>query len=190
MEKQLAVNNLTSFEDIFRRYYPSLLAFVERHVGDREVAKDFVQDVFFKLYESRADFPSDASLKSWLYTTSRNVALDYLRHLKVVDEHQILMAESMMYAAEVDEVLNEELVRKINAAIDSLPAQCRLIIRMNIIDGRKYTEIADELGISINTIKTQISRGYRKLRELLSEDFNHWVLFYYCLYAREKSLPF
>ena len=178
MGKQQFLNNLTYFENIFRKYYPSLLAFVERHVGDRDVAKDFVQDVFFKLYESGVDFPSDTSLKSWLYTTSRNVALDYLRHLKVIDEHQLLMAESMMYAAEVDETLNEELVHKINEAINSLPAQCQQIIRMSIIDGKKYTENSEELGISINTIKTQISRGYRKLRELLVADFNSLMLYY------------
>lgn len=168
-----------SFEEIFRKYYPVLLSFVERHVGDRDLAKDFVQDVFFKLYESKGDFPTDASLKSWLYTTSRNAALDYLRHLKVRDDHQLLMAESMMYAADVDEEISEELARKINEAINSLPAQCRQIVRMNIIDGRKYTEISTELGISVNTIKTQISRGYRKLRELLSADFNSLVLFYF-----------
>ena len=62
MGKQQFLNNLTYFENIFRKYYPSLLAFVERHVGDRDVAKDFVQDVFFKLYESGVDFPSDTSL--------------------------------------------------------------------------------------------------------------------------------
>ena len=84
----------------------------------------------------------------------------------------------MMYAAEVDETLNEELVHKINEAINSLPAQCQQIIRMSIMDGKKYTEISEELGISINTIKTQISRGYRKLRELLVADFNSLMLYY------------
>lgn len=182
MEKQLSLDHLTDFEEIFRKYYPSLLAFVERHVGDREVARDFVQDVFFRLYESGGVFLSDVSLKSWLFTTSRNLALDYLRHLKVVDDHRILLAESMMYAVEVDEEVNEELARKINEAIDTLPLQCRLIIRMNIMEGRKYTEISAALGISVNTVKTQIFRGYKKLRELLSAPLNPLVLFCFHLY--------
>ena len=187
MRKQGVPDNLTYFEEIFRKYYPALLAFVERHVGDRDVAKDFVQDVFFKLYETGVDFTSETSLKSWLYTTSRNAALDYLRHLKVVDEHQVLMAESMIYAADVDEILNEELARKINVAINSLPAQCQQIVRMNIIEGRKYTEIAEELGISINTVKTQISRGYKKLREELAEYGNNLVLFF-CWWHGKNTL--
>ncbi|MDE6450968.1 MAG: RNA polymerase sigma-70 factor [Odoribacter sp.] len=178
MGKQLAFDYMIRFEEVFRKYYPSLLAFVTRHVGDRETAKDFVQDVFFKLYESKVFFPSESSLKSWLFMTSRNAALDYLRHLKVVDQHQILMAESMIYAHEVDEKLDETLVRKIQKAVDSLPAQCRQIVRMNIIDGRKYTEISEELGISINTVRTQISRGYRRLRTLLSGDTDALLLLF------------
>lgn len=186
MGKQQFLNNLTYFENTFRKYYPSLLAFVERHVGDRDVAKDLVQDVFLKLYKSYPYFSSEVNIKSWLYTSSRNAALDYLRHLKVRDNNKLLMAESMMFAADVDEVISEELTRKIHEAIDSLPLQCCQIVRMHIIDGKKYTEISAELGISINTIKTQIFRGYKKLRELLADDLNALVLFYFHIVRKEN----
>ena len=96
------------------------------------------------------------------------------------------MAEAMMYAADVDEVISEELTRKIHEAIDSLPLQCCQIVRMHIIDGKKYTEISAELGISINTIKTQIFRGYKKLRELLADDLNALVLFYFHIVRKEN----
>ena len=109
------------FEKVFKQYYPLLVAFIERHVGDVTLA----QDVFFKLYESKSAFTTDASLKSWLYTTSRNIAIDYLRHLKVEDNYQILAAEALMYAGEADEEINETLVRKINEALNTLPEQCR-----------------------------------------------------------------
>lgn len=57
---------------------------------------------------------------------------------------------------------------------------------MHIIDGKKYTEISAELGISINTIKTQIFRGYKKLRELLADDLNALVLFYFHIVRKEN----
>jgi RNA polymerase sigma factor (sigma-70 family) len=152
----------------------------------RELAKDLVQDVFLKLYKSYPYFSSEVNIKSWLYTSSRNAALDYLRHLKVRDNNKLLMAEAMMYAADVDEVISEELTRKIHEAIDSLPLQCCQIVRMHIIDGKKYTEISVELGISINTIKTQIFRGYKKLRELLADDLNALVLFYFHIVRKEN----
>ncbi len=178
MRKHCLLQEDVSFEDIFRRYYPHLLAFVERQVGDRDLAKDFVQDVFFKLYESGLCFPSEPSLKSWLYKASRNAALDYLRHLKVRDDNQLLMAEAMMYSGEIDESISEELAQRVNEAINSLPPQCSQIVRMNIIEGKKYSEISAELGISVNTIKTQIFRGYKKLRESLSDDMGHLVLLF------------
>ncbi len=167
------------FEDTFKKYYPLLVGFIERHVGDIALAQDLAQDVFFKLYESSSDFPTDSCLKSWLYTTSRNISIDYLRHLKVRDNYRLLEAEALMYTAEIDEEINETLAKKINEAFNALPEQCRTIVKMNIIEGYKYTEIADILGISVNTIRTQISRGYKKLRELLSEDFRNLVLLYF-----------
>lgn len=189
MIKGTALYKDNSFEEVFRRYYPVLLPFVERHVGDRELAKDLVQDVFFKLYENLPDFSSEGSIKSWLYTSSRNAALDYLRHLKVRDNNKLLMAEAMMYAADVDEMISEELAQKINEVINSLPAQCCQIVRMHIIDGKKYTEISAELELSMNTVKTQIFRGYKKLRELLSDDFNALVLFYFHFHILKKGNP-
>ncbi len=170
------------FEEAFRQYYPRLVAFIERHVGDTAQAQDLAQDVFFKLYESSSDFPNTSSLKSWLYTTSRNIAIDYLRHLKVEDNYQLLTAEALMYTTDIDEGINETLVKKINEALNALPEQCRQIVKMNITDGYKYSEIAEILGISVNTVRTQISRGYKKLRELLSEDFKALVLIYFQLH--------
>lgn len=178
------------FEEIFRKYYPGLLLFVERHLGERELAKDIVQDVFYRLYESVDHLPEDFNIKSWLYRVSRNAAIDYIRHLKVIDNNEVLMAESMMYAAEVDEGINEEITVRINEAIDSLPEQCRQIIRMSVIEGKKYTVIAEELDISINTVRTQISRAYKKLREQLSSYWDGLILFFYLNNKENQSISF
>ena len=179
MAKSQSLHNTAYFEEIFRKYYPGLLLFVERHLGERELAKDIVQDVFYRLYESADQFPEDFNIKSWLYRVSRNAAIDYIRHLKVVDNNEVLMAESMMYATEVDEEISEEITVRINEAIDNLPEQCRIIVRMSVIEGKKYTDIAEELDISINTVRTQISRAYKKLREQLSSYWDGLILFFY-----------
>lgn len=178
-------NDKKSFELIFTKYYSSLLLFVERHTGDRDLAKDIVQDIFLKLYEISENIPEDFNVKSWLYKVARNAAIDYLRHLKVVDNNELLMAESMMYAGEVDEAINEELASKISQAINALPEQCRQIVYMNVMEGKKYTEIAERLNISINTVRTQISRGYRKLREQLSKDLASLILLF--CFCRKKN---
>lgn len=167
------------YEIIFKKYYPKLLVFVNRHVGDQDVAQDIVQDIFFKLFESSRSLPDNFNLKSWLYKVARNAALDYLRHLQVIDRHKFLMADAMIVAEDVDENVDEEIYDRVNQAVESLPEQCRLIIKLNVIEGKKYLEISEELGISINTIRTQVSRGYKKLRDILSNERDTLILVIY-----------
>ena len=151
------------YEIVFKKYYQPLVVFVVRHVGDEDVAKDIVQDIFFKLFESSRSLPDNFQLKSWFYKVARNAAVDYLRHLHVPD---------------MDEEIDEQVYDKVNLAIESLPEQCRLIIKLNVLEGKKYQEIAEELGITINTIRTQVSRGYKKLREILAEEMDTSILIY------------
>ncbi|WP_286137588.1 RNA polymerase sigma factor [Gabonibacter massiliensis] len=159
-----------AYEIVFKMYYKVLVLFVERHIGDRNTAKDLVQDIFLKLYENSSSFPNDFNLKSWLYCLARNAAIDYLRHLKVMDRNKFLMAEAMLYAADIDKCVDERLYAKIQSAIETLPDQCKRIVLMSVVEGKKYWEISNELGITMNTVRTQIARGYKKLREQLSND--------------------
>lgn len=175
----LRKRNSKVYEVVFKKYYPSLLTFVNRHIGDQDVAQDIVQDIFFKLFESSRSLPDNFNLKSWLYKVARNAALDYLRHLQVIDRHKFLMADAMIITEEVDENIDEEIYDRINQAVESLPEQCRLIIKLNVIEGKKYLEISEELGISINTIRTQVSRGYKKLRDILSNERDTLILVIY-----------
>lgn len=166
------------YEIVFKKYYQPLVMFVFRHVGNEDVAKDIVQDIFFKLFESSRSLPDNFLLKSWFYKVARNAAVDYLRHLQVEDKHKLLMAEAMMSVPDMDERIDEQVCNKVNLAMESLPEQCRLIIRLNVLEGKKYQEIAEELGITINTIRTQVSRGYKKLREILSNEDNFLTLLF------------
>ena len=166
------------YEVVFKKYYPLLVVFVARHIGDEDVAKDIVQDIFFKLFERGHSLPDNFQLKSWFYRVARNAAVDYLRHLQVEDKYKFLMAEGMIHIPDIDEEIDEQVYAKVNLAIESLPKQCRLIIKLNVLEGKKYQEIAEELGITINTIRTQVSRGYKKLREILAEEVGTSVLIY------------
>ena len=167
-----------TYEVVFKKYYQPLVMFVMRHVGNEDVAKDVVQDIFFKLFESSHSLPDNFQLKSWFYRVARNAAVDYLRHLQVEDKYKFLMAEAMISIPDIDEEIDEQVYAKVNLAIESLPEQCRLIIKLNVLEGKKYQEIAEELGITINTIRTQVSRGYKKLRDILSEEVDSSVLFF------------
>ena len=173
-----------TYEVVFKKYYQPLVMFVMRHVGNEDVAKDIVQDIFFKLFEGSRSLPDDFLLKSWFYRVARNSAVDYLRHLQVEDKYKFLMAEAMISISDIDEEIDEQVYAKVNLAIESLPEQCRLIIKLNVLEGKKYQEIAEELGITVNTIRTQVSRGYKKLRDILSGVVDSSVLFFIFLKNR------
>lgn len=172
------------YEIVFKKYYQPLVIFVMRHVGDEDVAKDIVQDIFFKLFENSRSLPDNFRLKSWFYKVARNTAVDYLRHLQVEDRYKFLMAEAIVNIPDMDEEIDEDVYNKVNLAIESLPEQCKLIIKLNVLEGKKYLEIAEELGITINTIRTQVSRGYKKLREILAEEVDMSILVY--MFLRNK----
>ena len=173
-----------TYEVVFKKYYQPLVMFVMRHVGNEDVAKDIVQDIFFKLFEGSRSLPDDFLLKSWFYRVARNASVDYLRHLQVEDKYKFLMAEAMISISDIDEEIDEQVYAKVNLAIESLPEQCRLIIKLNVLEGKKYQEIAEELGITVNTIRTQVSRGYKKLRDILSGVVDSSVLFFIFLKNR------
>ncbi len=172
------------YEIVFKKYYQSLVMFIVRHIGDEDVAKDIVQDIFFKLFENSRALPDNFRLKSWFYKVARNAAVDYLRHLQVEDRYKFLMAEALVTISDMDEEIDEEVYNKVNLAIESLPEQCKLIIKLNVLEGKKYLEIAEELGITINTIRTQVSRGYKKLREILAEEVDMSILVYMFLKSK------
>ena len=164
-------------EHIYHLYYPELVRFVERYIPDKGVAHDFVSDAFLRLWEEYEDETKkfdQTHVRAWLYKVIHNAVVNYLRDLKIQDKHHVLLAEAMLLAEPEDPAENDDseahIIKQVNDAIDQLPPQCRKIVRSISLEGKKYQEVADELGISINSVRTQILRGFKKLREILSSD--------------------
>lgn len=76
-----------------------------------------------------------------VYRVARNAAVDYLRHLQVEDKYKFLMAEAMISIPDIDEEIDEQVYAKVNLAIESLPEQCRLIIKLNVLEGRNIRRL-------------------------------------------------
>jgi RNA polymerase sigma-70 factor len=162
------LNNET-FEDLFRSYFQDLMKFVCSYVNDEEVAKDIVHDVFFALLKNKKHLDASYSMKSYLFTLSRNYALNYLKHLRVVAMNEREVTESLENAGEELEGY-EERVSRLNEKMAELPEKQREVLVKCFVDGRKYKDVADEMEISVNSLKTHISRGLKFLRDELRED--------------------
>src|SRR4029077_16047444 len=120
---------------------------------------------FFKLWDRWNDFHDQVSAKNFLYTTVRNAGLNVVRHgsvkKKFLDQQHKETADEPNI---LQEIIRAEVIGEIYRAIEQLPAGCRVIFTMGYIDGLKNAEIADQLGISINTVKTQKARALQLLR--------------------------
>lgn len=154
---------LTTIEDLFRLNYRPLCMFALHYLQDADLVEDVVQECFTVLWEKLEQGADVANRRAYLYMSVRNRCLDYLRRkglptesLKPYDTYGIIDDDD----AEERSVMEAKLW----TAIDSLPEKCRQVFLMSKRDGLKYEEIAEELGLSVNTVRNQISKALNVLK--------------------------
>lgn len=167
----------TSFKQLYLQYYAPAKRFATLYVKRSDVAEDIVQDVFLKIYElqkntSQCNFPM-----AYIMTSVKHGCISFLRGELLLTQFEGTYSEVersemqwMCHQLETWDLttsLNEDAFSEIYKAIDALPTQCREIFIRSKIEGKKHAEIAQELNISINTIESQMSIAYRKLRKSL-----------------------
>jgi RNA polymerase sigma-70 factor (ECF subfamily) len=171
--QQLAKGNKAVFKQLFDEYYYPLYGFTKKFVDDKDVCKDIVQDAFVGFWERREELLSSEAIKSYLYSTVRNLSLNYLRRedMKKRNESNLLALSSDWYFQ--DSLLKEEVHSQIYEEIEKLSPRSREIILL-AMNGVSNEDIASQLDISVNTVKTHKLRGYNVLRERLKGI--HWLL--------------
>ncbi|MBR6352330.1 MAG: RNA polymerase sigma-70 factor [Firmicutes bacterium] len=168
---------MKDFDSFYVTWYSRAKNFAREYIRDEAEAENIVQDVFLKLYQRKEMLDSDYSPVSYLFVSVKNGCLNYLRHklvkevaLSKLDEEERLDGR-IRYAAlrQMDVSFGDvkEVERVLGEAIDSLPEKCRKIFYMSRFDGIKQKDIAAILGISVNTVESQMAIAYRKLKEYL-----------------------
>jgi RNA polymerase sigma-70 factor (ECF subfamily) len=156
-----------NFEKIFKAYFPALMAFSRKILGSEDDAREVVQQVFINLWERRHEIDLSTSLKSYLFTAVNNRSLNVIRDRKKFSPEEVPEgAEAWDVSAELESL---ELEERIRGAIAALPERCRVIFELNRFEGLSYSEIANELDISIKTVENQMSKALKILREQLSK---------------------
>ena len=152
-----------AFEELFDLHYGNLVGFVYGYVRDEEVAKDIVHDTFLTFWNL------SYSAKSYLFTLAQNYALNYLRHLRVVEVNEREVTELLESAA--DELAEyDERFARVEEKLALLPDKQREVFLKCVVEEKKYQEVADELEESINTIKKHMSRALKFLRDELQDE--------------------
>ena len=169
--RRIRNGNKRAFEQLFRHYGQALVHFAHNYVHDLSIAENLVQDVFVTVWEKRATLNPDRSIKSYLYTATKNRALKHLRHEKVKRKsREKIDLYSVTPSTPEDLLSHDETAASIGRAIETLPEKCRLIFKMNRFDHLTYAEIAEILELSIKTVETQMGRALHALRHALFED--------------------
>ena len=157
-------HNNYSFDDLFRYNYRPLCLYALHYLQNADLAEDVVQESYASLWEKLQEGTPILNRKSYLYTMVRNRCLDHLRKkglptesLKPYDTYGIIDDDDAQERSQTE--------ARLWTAIDSLPEKCREVFILSKRDGLKYEEIAEELGLSVNTVRNQISKALKVLKE-------------------------
>jgi len=167
----LKKGNKEIFEEIYKTYYSPLCLFCMRYVDDMEDSREIVQGLFLKIWIKRKELKISNSIKSYLYSSVQNYALNYInknkikrRYIHHKENHQFQHSENGHQKLET-----EELRVLIKSAILKLPKKRREIFELSRFENLKYSQIAEHLTISVKTVETQMSKSLSYLRHVLKE---------------------
>lgn len=158
------------FEQNFKLLYLPLGMYALRFVRDVSVSEDLVQDAFMKAWVYIGNGGEIDNFQAFMYRTVRNVCLTWLR------QQRETLDEGFIPEVGEEEIDTSFRDAKIWRAIDELPEKCRQIFLMSKQDGMSNEEIATELGISIKTVKNQMTKALSRLRESLSTNHKPFFL--------------
>jgi RNA polymerase sigma-70 factor (ECF subfamily) len=171
--ERVRVGDLEAFEALFRTTHAPLLAFGTRYVGDAARAEELVQDVFFTLWERRAEWIVTGSVPAYLFAAVRSRALNLRRRDAVEQRWADDEAHEPVRALHpppprADTMLETTEARaRLEAAMAALPPRLAQVMVMRWYGGLSYAEIANTLGISVKGVENQLGRGLKALRAAL-----------------------
>jgi RNA polymerase sigma factor (sigma-70 family) len=165
VEKCIKGNSLAQ-KELFQKYYALMMGICLRYAANRYEAKEILQDGYIKIFNSLPDFKFEGSLEGWLRRIMVNTAIDRYRK-RISEPVTIEISENVQYREEyVMEKLDREDLLK---AIQQLPFGYRTVFNMFVLEGFSHKDIAEKLGITEGTSKSQLAKAKETLKEILKK---------------------
>jgi RNA polymerase sigma-70 factor (ECF subfamily) len=179
--EEIKAGNMLAFDKLYRKYSSRLHKFSYSMLKSTEDAENIIQDVFLNLWLNRENVEKSSSVKYYIFTTAYNSAISVIRkklkdstYIEYVKTLQDLMQEPVDLQIEY-----KELDEQLNRIIDALPQRQKEVYMLSRVEGLKYSEIAERLNISINTVENHLSRALNHIRRKLGSYSVIAVLFCY-----------
>ncbi len=169
----------SAFEQIIRRYQQAVIGYIARMVRDREMALDFSQEIFLKVYACLGSYRPQYKFSTWLFKIASNFMIDYWRRKKIatvsIDQPQDDEDGSagLQLADEGPSVVKRyemgELRLRIEAALERLPVGLRELFVLRHVSGLSYEEMAEIKSLPVGTVKNRVFQAKEMLKRLLEE---------------------
>ena len=160
-----------AFRYIFEKYYNRLVSYIMTYANDKWLSEDIVQQAFINLWDDRMKLNDNKSPKGYLYAIAYNRYIDTAKKVKkrekLLDQ---VWERALRDRIQEDTETTEQRIQKMKEVIETLPPKCKEIIYMNKVQGFKYKEIAEQMGISIKTVESQMRIAFTKTREAFKRD--------------------
>jgi len=165
--------NTSELEQLFKGHYALLCLVSLKIVKDRDVAKDVVQDFFISYWQRIDDISLKASFKSYSIRAVKNLSLQSLEKER---KKKAALEDFMIIETEEDTHQTPIKTKKLQELLNRLPEKRRTIFMSVVVHGQSYKEIAENNGVSVNTVKTQMKRAYSFLRSEANKDLLYFIV--------------
>lgn len=159
--------DLEAFEDLYRDHVGRVHAVCLRLAGDVDLAEDWTQEVFIRVWQKLGSFRGESRFSTWLHRLAVNLSLSKLRSSSRRSMHELLGEDPEIWSRPA-RGLSADGLRDLEEAIQALPAGARVVFVLHDVEGYKHEEIADMTGLAVGTCKSQLHRARKLLREVLT----------------------
>ncbi|MBO7055293.1 MAG: RNA polymerase sigma-70 factor [Bacteroidales bacterium] len=158
------------FQSVYKTYYSRLCVFACGFLQNENDAEEIVQNVILKLWEQKDKINEIENMQAYLFRSVKNQCLNFIKRNKLADVYK---TEAWKELKELEEQTmsntqpedNEQQIKQLKEAIETLPERCQEVLKMSKFEGLKNKEIADELQISLKAVEANISRAFTLIRK-------------------------
>ena len=177
IKEKIAMGDQGAFRQLFNMYSKQLTQFAVAIVRSNDAAREIADEVFIKIWRNKATITNIHNLRVYLYTAAKNTALNYLSARakeNITDPFDFFFVQLPDDQTPEKKLINSELLKKINAAIDQLPPRCKMVFKLVREDGLSYKEVGAILNISPKTVDAQMVIAVKQIGEKVKRDFEYF----------------
>ena len=166
----IASGDQKMFRRLMEQTADELLLFATGFLRNKEIAEEIVSDVFVKIWNNRSELQKIRNLKSYLFICVKNGCLSHFRKTKnekIISLDEFNDFKFLVVDGPENDIIDKEVLNQIYKAIEKLPSKCKLAFTLAKINGLKYKEIAEIMGISEKTVNNHLVNAVKKISELL-----------------------